>query len=231
MKTPSVPLSFAALLLSLTTALADAPSEVSDAIKKLSDEANYSWQTTPKVEGSESARRLGPVEGKTEKDGLSYFKGSLGDNSYELAVNGQKLVVNYTGEWLTPTELGAEEQVNRLRLTLKKPAEEAATLASQVNEMKKESEGVYSGELKPGAAKGLFALLGRRAAAAPEAQGTIKFWVKSGQLAKYEYLVHGKITAGEDKKEVEIRRTVTVEIKDVGSTRISIPEGARKKIS
>src|SRR5262249_36873428 len=107
MKTPFVPLSVATLLLTLAAAHADAPPEVTDAIKKLSAQANYSWLTTPKVEGSEAARRFGPVEGKAEKDGLSYFKGTLGDNSYELAMNGQKLVVNYTGEWLTPSELGA----------------------------------------------------------------------------------------------------------------------------
>src|SRR5439155_22206982 len=101
------------------------------------------------VEGSEAARKFGPVEGKTEKGGLSYFKGSLGDNAYEVAMNGEKVVVNYTGEWLTPSELGAEEQVARLRQTLKKPVEEAETLAGQAIELKKESEGVYGGELKP----------------------------------------------------------------------------------
>jgi hypothetical protein len=182
------------------------------------------------VEGSEAGRRAGPVEGKADKDGLTYFKGTISDNTFEVASRGEKLVVNYTGEWLTPTELGALDQVNRLRQTLKKPADEATALTGQVAELKKEADGTYAGELEPASAKALFAVLGRRAAAAPEAKGTVKFWVKDGQLAKFEHVVRGKITVGEDKKEVEISRTLTVEIKDVGSTKISLPETATKKL-
>jgi len=98
------------------------------------------------------------------------------------------------------------------------------------DQLKKEADGTYAGELEAALAKALFAVLGRRAAAAPEAKGTVKFWVKDGQLAKFEHVVRGKITVGEDKKEVEISRTLTVEIKDAGSTKISLPETAMKKL-
>jgi hypothetical protein len=77
----------------------------------------------------------------------------------------------------------------------------------------------------------LFSLLGRRAAEAPEAKGSVKFWVKDGRLAKYQFSVQGKITVGDDKREVEVSRLMTVEIKDVGSTKVSLPEEARKKLS
>jgi len=97
--------------------------------------------------------------------------------------------------------------------------------------LKKESDGVYSSEMDGTAAKEMFALLGKRAAEAPEAKGSVKFWVKDGQLARYEFIVRGKITTGEEKREVNLSRTTVVEIKEVGSTRISLPEDAKKKIS
>ena len=97
--------------------------------------------------------------------------------------------------------------------------------------MKKESDGLYAGELAPDAARELFHQLGRRAAEAPEAQGSVKFWIKEGQLTKYEIVVRGKISAGADKSEVDLRRTTTVEIKDVGTTKVSFPDEAKKKLS
>jgi hypothetical protein len=53
--------------------------------------------------------------------------------------------------------------------------------------------------------------------------------VKDGQLAKYEYHVQGNMSFnGQDR---EINRTTTVEIKDVGSTKVEIPAEAKAKMS
>jgi hypothetical protein len=104
-------------------------------------------------------------------------------------------------------------------------------LVKKTGELKKESDGLYTGELAPEAARELFHLLGRRAAEATEAQGSVKFWIKEGQLSKYEFVVQGKITVGEDKREVDLRRTTTVEIKEVGATKVSFPDEAKKKLS
>jgi len=61
------------------------------------------------------------------------------------------------------------------------------------------------------------------------AKGSVKFWLKDGQLAKYEYKVSGTITFnGEDR---DIERTTSVEIKDVGKTKVEVPEGAKKKLT
>ena len=62
------------------------------------------------------------------------------------------------------------------------------------------------------------------------AKGSAKFWVKDGVLSKYQYNVQGKLTVGEDKREVEINRTTIVEIKDVGNTTVKLPEEAKKKL-
>jgi hypothetical protein len=229
MKTFSTLLSV--LVLSTLAASADPKTEVADAIKKLAAQSNYSWTSTPKTEGSESARRQGPTEGKTEKDGYSHLKVEIGDVTADIGFKGDKMVVNYNGDWISTAEIGENNRnVQRLR-AMKRPTDEAEALAGKASALRKETEGVYASDLDGTAAKEMFALLGRRAAEAPEAKGTVKFWVKDGQLAKYEFVVRGKITVGEEKKEVDLSRTTTVEIKEVGSTKVSLPEDAKKKLS
>ncbi len=114
---------------------------------------------------------------------------------------------------------------------LKDPAETAQELASKAGELKKDPDGVYSGDLTAEGAKELFGRLGRRAAEAKETKGSVKFWIKDGLLTKYEFNLKGKMTVGDDKREVDVSRTVTVEIKEVGSTKVSLPEAATKKLS
>jgi hypothetical protein len=49
-------------------------------------------------------------------------------------------------------------------------------------------------------------------------------------LSKYEFKVTGKSTNFQGDP-VDINRTTTVEIKDVGTTKITIPDDIRKKIN
>jgi hypothetical protein len=63
---------------------------------------------------------------------------------------------------------------------------------------------------------------------APEiagAKGSVKFWIKDGLISKYEFNVQGKVTFGDQKR--EINRTTTVEIKDVGTTKVELPDEAK----
>src|SRR5215468_4518854 len=106
MKTLTCITSTSLLVLSLAGANADPKTEVGDSIKKLGEQSSYSWISTPKTEGSESARRQGPIEGKTEKGGVTYLKGSLGEISYEAASKGDKMIVNYNGSWLSTADIG-----------------------------------------------------------------------------------------------------------------------------
>src|SRR5437763_466118 len=69
---------------------------------------------------------------------------------------------------------------------------------------------------------------GRRGPEVTCAKGHAKFWVKDGMLNKYEYTVSGSVNFnGNDQ---EINRTTKVEISDVGSTKVNIPEEAKKKL-
>jgi len=96
----------------------------------------------------------------------------------------------------------------------------------------KSAEGVISGDLTEAGAKSFLTFGGRRQNAdAPgpkDAKGSVKFWVKDGELTKYEYNVQGKIVGRED-TEIPINRTTTVEIKDVGKTKLTLPDEAKKK--
>jgi hypothetical protein len=214
-------------------AIADPQSELADAIKKLAGEPNYSWTSAQKTEGSETGRKQGPLEGKTEKDGITHLKVASGESSYELAFKGEKVAVKLSEDWIEPSELPVDDgRLERRLKAFKTPTKESAEFLAKAGDVKKEAgELAYSGRLTPDAAKAMFALLGKRAAEAPEAEGALKFWVKDGRLAKYELKLQGKITVGADKREVTITRTTTVEIKDVGSTKISLPESARSRLS
>jgi hypothetical protein len=114
------------------------------------------------------------------------------------------------------------------------PAAEAEDLASKTGELKL-SDGVYSGNLTEAGAKQLLTFRGRGGGGGggngPEvsdAKGSAKFWVKDGVLSKYQYNVKGTVSFNGNDRDVD--RTTTVEIKEVGSTKVSVPDEAAKKL-
>ena len=116
----------------------------------------------------------------------------------------------------------------------KSPAAQAEELAGQTKELAK-ADDVYAGALTEVGAKALMSF-GRRGGAnatPPEisnAKGSVKFWMnKDGVLSKMEYNVQGSISFnGNDR---DINRTTTIEIKDVGSTKIEVPAEAKAKMA
>jgi 1,6-anhydro-N-acetylmuramate kinase len=58
----------------------------------------------------------------------------------------------------------------------------------------------------------------------------MKFWLKDGALTKYESHLTGSVAfaADQDAQEMEIIRTV--EIKDVGKTKVEVPADAKKQL-
>jgi hypothetical protein len=115
---------------------------------------------------------------------------------------------------------------------LQTPAAQALELAADAKELKKEGDAWVS-ELTTEGTEELLRFRGRQAgddAPAPRnARGSVKFWVKEGVLAKFEFKAQGTVT-GFDGNDLDVDRTTTVEIKDVGTTTIEIPEAAKKKL-
>jgi hypothetical protein len=218
---------------------ADNNNDIKAAAEKLGK--NYSWRTTvaaPEAGGG-GRFRPGPTEGKSD-DGTLMLSMTRGDNTTEAVIKGDKTVVKVEGEWKTLEDLAQDGQgpgrfIGFILRGYKAPAADAPDIAARTKELKKEGD-VYSGELTDEGAKSLLMFRGGRGGGgqgnAPtpgKASGSVKFWVKDGKLSKYEYKVSGTITFnGEDR---DIDRTTTVEIKEVGSTKINIPDEAKKKLS
>ena len=197
----------------------------------------------------------GPVEGKTEKDGFTHVAMTVGENKVEAITKGDKGAVKTRDGWQSFAELSAQQasdnqgqgqgrgrgMTGRMLQNTPKPAAQAQELAAAAKELTK-ADDAFTGELTE---KGVIDLLsfrsgGRRGQSgqandgnAPppptNAKGTVKFWVKDGVLSKYEYHVEG--TREFNGNEVKLDRTTTVEIKDIDSAKVEVPEEAKGKVS
>jgi len=208
---------------------------VTSAAKKLGEKPNYSWKTTVVV--PESAQfKPGPSEGQTEKAGLTHVTMSFGDNTTQAVLKGDKAAVtNREGEWQSLADLDNAEGPGRFLgffvRNIKTPAVQAADLAAAAKDLKKEGD-AYSGDLTEEGAKTLLTFRPRGGGDGPtvsNAKGSVKFWLKDGELSKYEFKVTGKVSFNGNDRDVD--RATTVEIKDVGTTKVNVPEEAKKKLS
>jgi hypothetical protein len=201
--------------------------EISAVAKKLGEQANYSWKTTVVV--PESAQfKPGPSEGQTEKDGFTHLTLRFGDNTTQAFMKaGKAAVTNPSGGWQAIEDLdnaeGPGRFLGRIIKTFKAPAAQAGELASAAKELKKDGD-VFSGDLTEEGAKAQF-----RFGTVSHPKGSVKFWLKDGALTKYEFQVTGKVDFNGN--EFDVDRTWTIEINDVGTTKVNVPEEAKKKLS
>jgi hypothetical protein len=264
MKNTTILLSLTALI-ALPAWAADLSEEVKSAAKKLADK-NYSWTTKSETAqpaggpGGQGARGRGGFgggtsSGKIDKDGFALLSFTMGTNTSEAVLKGDKVAVKSGDEWKTGEELAADtgdgNTPNRGRFLAQRaqrtklPATDAQELAGKVKELKKDGD-AYTGDLTADAVKQMNTFGGGRrpggnaggnAPAGPDTsglKGTAKFWVNDGVLSKYETHITGKMTMpgrqGGDPREITMDRTTTVEIKDVGTTKVEIPAEAKKKL-
>lgn len=223
---------FSALTLmagSLLAADSSPKDAVTSAAKKLGEKANYSWKQTVAV--PESAQfKPGPTEGKTEKDGYTHLTWSFNDNTSQGIVKGDKgVATDPEGGWQSLAELENSEGFGRFtarRLkTLKAPAAEVVELAGLAKELKKDGDAIV-GELTEEGAKAQIRF-------SPDndvknAKASVKFWLKDGELTKYEIKAGGKLDFNGN--EMDADRTTTIEIKEVGKTKVEVPAEAKKKL-
>jgi len=242
---------FGALLLMAGTLVAAAASpkdEVSAAAKKLADN-NYSWKSTQDM-GANSQFTPGPTEGKTDKT-YTWMSSSFGDNTSIGLIKGTNCAIKTDEGWKSAADLGdaaggfdpSTFMLRRLQ-GLKTPAADLDDLISKVGELKKDGD-VVTGALSEAGAKAMISqgMGGRRGGGGPggpggpggarpeptDAKCTVKIWLKDGAIAKYETKVTGKMEFNGESRDIE--RTTTVEIKDVGTTKIEVPDDAKKKLS
>jgi hypothetical protein len=214
--------------------------ELIAAVKKLADSPNYSWTT--KVEGGFSA---GSGEGKTEKDGATSLAVMLGDDSYQVIIKGDKAAAKGNGGWASLAELNRDAEEEGTGFSperflaasiehFKSPAAQAKDVCDEIDEVQ-ESGDVFKADLKPDTIKKLLSFLRRRAVAANPAQievkdpkGTASFWVRDGVLAKMEVHLQGAVKFNSNERTID--RTTITTIKDIGSTKVIVPEESRAKL-
>jgi len=212
--------------------------KIIDASKRLGDKPNYSWTTTIK-EGDGRPGWIGLIAGKADKSGLTYLSFEIFGTPFEVYMNGQKAVVSYTPweGWGTFDEAERTSHVaaavGRYLRSYKAPVVESAALSGKVKDVK-EAEGAFSGELKEDAAKEFLESgvrlrrEGREPPKIANPRGSVKFWIQDGALTKYEINIQGKVSAGD--RETDVNRTTTIEIKDIGTTKLELPDKAKQKM-
>jgi len=224
----------AAMLAATTLVAADSnpKDEISNAAKKLGDTANYSWRTTVAVP-EDAPFKPGPTEGKTEKAGVTMITMNFGDNEAKAVLQGDKGAASGgDGEWRSLEELtnaeGPQRFLGLMLRNFKTPAAQAEQLAGFAKDLKKDAD-VYSSDLTEEGAKTMLTFRRGGNATVTNPKGSVKFWLKDGALTKYEFHVKG--TVNFNGNDFDQDRTTTVVIKDVGSTKISVPDEAKKKLS
>jgi len=224
---------------SLLAADSSPKDDLTAAAKKLADSGSYSWKQTLDL-GPNSQFTPGPTEGKTDKAGYIWLSSSFQDNTMEGIAKDKKVAVKTEDGWKSADEAtsggGGFNPVTFLARRLQNftlPAAEIGDLLSKAREIKKDGE-LYSGDLTEDGAKSLLTMgFGRRGGAQPppatEAKGALKFWLKDGAVTKYEVKLSGKREFNGEVRDIE--RTTTIELKDVGTTKIDVPEAAKPKLS
>ena len=233
-----------ALLAASSMASAAGQDDVKAAAKKLADANGYSWKTTS--EGGGGGGGGGSTQGKTEKDGFTWISIEGQQGTREIVIKGDKVVVKTDDGWKTAEELAADGgngQPNPARFlgrfrNFKAPAAQLEDIADKTKDLKQSAD-AYEGDLTEEGAKSLLTFGGRgrggnaNAGNGPQisdAKGSLKVWVKDGAISKYEVHVQGSIT-GRNGNARDVDRTTTTEISDVGSTKVDVPEDAKKKLS
>jgi hypothetical protein len=221
---------------------ASPPPRVADlpaAIRALFTAPNHRWvtvsQTTP---GPFPTLR---TEGKTERDGWSVVTRSGDGPDLHFARQGNAVVLREgSGPWLSPAEsrrklasLGARgTRGTLLGLGATSPALVATSLAGKLSNLRVEGSAILGSAQGPAAAQ-LLSPAGSRGPAAPAARVTgleVRFWFNAGVLSKFEVLSRALVT-GPDSTERELETVVVTEFKDVGSTRVEVPPGARAALA
>ena len=247
MKTNTL-LTVAAVLVTSLMALHAGPKEDAIAASKKLVAKSYAWKTSTENAGGQGGQGGGGrgfgggnQEGKIGEDGLATVSVVGAQSTTEAVVKGEKVVVKQEEGWQTLDEIMANAQGGgqgggRGRFgafafrNFKAPAVRALELIDQTKELK-EADGAFSGELTEAGAKALMTFGGRGGGAGPEisgAKGSIKLWVKEGMLTKMETQVKGTISFNGNDREID--RKVTTEFKEVGTTKVTAPEDAKKKL-
>ncbi|HEX5399313.1 MAG TPA: hypothetical protein VFY06_09720 [Verrucomicrobiae bacterium] len=243
------------MILAAGPLLAAPKDDVKAAATALGDAANYTWQTTVDM-GANSPFQPGPTDGKTEKGGYTTVSMSMMNNTSQVVLKGTNVAVQTQDGWQTAAEatqgggggggfgggggggFGGGMFAIRQAENLQLPAVEATNLAALSSDLKVDGDKI-TGDLTEDGAKSLMSFGGRGrrggggfgGGGGPEItnpKGTVTFWLTDGKLTKYQFHVTGSMDFNGNSFDMD--RTTTTTIKDVGSTKVDVPDEAKKKL-
>jgi hypothetical protein len=207
--------------------------QVADAISKLKAATNYSWTSTLKFANSDF--NIGPVKGQASQDGFAKMSQDFNDNTTVIVLKADKVAFKGQDGWQLLGEGGGMETFFAAGLARNgAAAQEAEITLKNVKELRAVDGGALGGDFTSEGATDLMTFGPRRASGETgfpppkNAKGSVKFWIKDGLLTKYETHLHGTITFGDNENEMD--QTRTVEIQDVGTTKMDIPAEAKNKL-
>jgi hypothetical protein len=226
---------------SLIAADSSPKDDVINAATALGNQASYSWHSEAASPGG-GGFGGGATDGKTEKDGYTWISMVRGDNTTEALLKGTNAAIKTPDNgWQSLAEATADNGNGfnptmffaRTLQNYQTPAQQAADLAGQAKELKADTNGI-SGDLTDDGAKAMLSFRPRGGAGGGQgpdisnAKGSVTFWVTDGQLVKYQMHISGTVSFNGNDRDID--RTTTVEIKDVGTTKIEVPDDAKKKL-
>jgi hypothetical protein len=224
-------LSISTIVCLASTALAaDPPQMVADAVQKLSDTRNFSWRAITR----ETSQSLTVIEdGQTQEDGSTLIRLNSGGSSVQIALKGSTSVLNAGGGWMTSDEATDQRQAVRFMSTVTSPALVASRIASRLDNLRADG-GEFVAQISGGEVNNvispLYSLDALRIRGVNEsgAKATVKFWITEGRLTKYQVHATGTMSRGGTATPVDL--TVTVDFRDIGKTKVSLPDQAKKKL-
>lgn len=224
-------------------AAAEPMEQVQQALDKLKSQSNYTWTAQLQLAGGQLAPK--PIQGKTEKGGYTVVTHEMNQGIAQAVFKGDKVVVKSGDVWQTPAEMRSAASgdgtapergamTGRVLARTRTAADEGQDALKKTRSLKEAAPGVYVGELTTDGVKELLVPgLGRAnnsnlGPTAKDAKGSVKFWIERGILGKFEVQAQGTVSfRGQDRA---VNRTRTFEIQDPGTTKVEVPEGARKKL-
>jgi hypothetical protein len=225
---------------SLLAADASPKDDVKAAATALGASANYSWHAAVESPGGGGGRFNGPTDGKTEKGGYTWISMTRGDTTTLAVLQGTNGAVNTPDNgWQSLKEAAADNGggfnpmmfLARTLQNYKTPDLQAADLANSAKELKTGDNGI-TGDLTDDGAKSQLTMgrpsTGDNAVTVANPKGSVSFWLTDGKLVKYSFHVTGTVSFNGNDRDMD--RTTTVEIKDVGTTKIEVPDDAKKKL-
>jgi hypothetical protein len=227
-------ITFALTIGLLTASLLSATetNQVQNSISKLKEQSSYSWVTKAELPGMPFTPE--PQHGKIGKESIALVDQEFNGEAMLAAFSTNKVAVQVDGQWQAVANPNSGDFGDRAAMTARflarsgTAATEAEKLLGLVKELKAGENGLWSGELTEKGAAGFLTFGPRNGGPGPKnAKGTAKFWLKDGALSKFQTHATGTVVMF-DQEERDIDLTRTVEIQDVGKTKVEIPEGAKK---